>query len=70
MSLKGSKLPKLSRLVYVVEVILFYMLEIKRMSGHYLKNRRSLVTLSCPSASQVPRRRAVDGYIIKIPAGL
>ena len=25
-SLKGSKLPKLSRLVYVVEVILFYML--------------------------------------------
>ena len=25
-SLKGSKLPKLSRLVYVVEVILFYIL--------------------------------------------
>ena len=63
MSLKGSKLPKLSRLVYVVEVILYYMLEIKRMSGQSLLNRRSLVRLSCPSASQVPRRRAVDGYI-------
>ena len=36
MSLKGSKLPKLSRLVYVVYVILFYMLEIKRMSGQSL----------------------------------
>ena len=35
-SLKGSKLPKLSRLVYAVEVILFYMLEIKRMSGQSL----------------------------------
>ena len=36
MSLKGSKLPELSRLVYVVEFILFYMLEIKRMSGQSL----------------------------------
>ena len=63
MSLNGSKLPQLSRLVYVVEVILFYMLEIKRMSGQSFWNRRSLVSLSCPSASQVPRRRAVDGYI-------
>ena len=36
MSLKGSKLPKLSRLVYVVEVILFYMLVTKRMSGQSL----------------------------------
>ena len=35
-SLKGSKLPKLSRIVYVVVVILFYMLEIKRMSGQSL----------------------------------
>ena len=34
------------------------------MSGQSLYNRRSLVRLSCPSASQVPRRRAVDGYII------
>ena len=33
MSLKGSKLPKLSRLVYVVEVILFYMLEINTKEG-------------------------------------
>ena len=33
------------------------------MSGQSLENRRSLVRLSCPSASQVPRRRAVDGYI-------
>ena len=32
MSLKVSKLPKLSQLLYVVQVILFYMLEIKRMS--------------------------------------
>ena len=59
MSLKGSKLPKLRRLVYVVEVILFYILQTKRMSGQSLKNRRSLVRLSCPSASEVPRRRAV-----------
>ena len=36
MSLKGIKLPKLSRLVYVVEVILFYMSEIKRISGQSL----------------------------------
>ena len=33
------------------------------MRGQSLKNKRSLVRLSCPSASQVPRRRAVDGYI-------
>ena len=31
-----GKLSKLSRLVYVVEVILFYMLQIKRMSGQSL----------------------------------
>ena len=33
------------------------------MSGQSLENRRPLVRLSCPSASQVPRRRVVDGYI-------
>ena len=61
---KGIKLPKLSQQVYVDEVILFY-IYIKRVSGQSMYNIRSL-----GSVTQVPRRRAVDGYTIKISTGL
>ena len=40
------------------------------MSGQSLFSKRSLVRLSCPSASQVPRRRAVDGYINNLDSNM